>query len=364
MNFIGVAFSILQSHIYSARHAAGILVGAVDHACAGNRLRVARQNYQNTLLNVRLSGRIEKGKTKRMNKISKLLLATRALEIAPPGKVFWYTSGTVGPFYLNAHFLYGGRKKAEDLLAFIDQNITDRAHLVAGLLARPKNYAEDAGYRTVIDAVVALTKNEISLAQIDYVSGGERRDWFFSLAAARRLQKPVLVLFKDRSAFIIADEKNHLENNLQAVKDLNGARVLHVADLVTEASSYVRAWLPAIQNRGGRLIGAINVVDRGQGGEEILQGHGVSSHHLVQLGSVFFEQLAEADYLSSAAARQLSEYHRQPRESMKKFLEEHPGILREALRGKDTKNRQRARQLVEENLYGCDEKFLAEFRNP
>ena len=296
-----------------------------------------------------------------MNEISKLLLATRALEIAPKGKVFWYTSGTVGPLYLNAHYLYGSREKAESLLAFIDQNTEDRTRLLTGVLARAqKNHADDGGYRAVIAAVVALAQSVIGADQIDYVSGGERRDWFFALLAAQRLHKPALALFKDQSAVVIAAE-HQIENRLAIATELGGARVLHIADLVTEASSYVRAWLPAIENRGGKLAWAINVVDRGQGGEEVLQRHGVLPRHLIQLGPEFFQEMAQAGYLTPATAQQLIEYHRQPRESMKRFLEEHPEILQEALPGEDAKIRARARQMLQENPYGFEEEFLRRF---
>ena len=36
------------------------------------------------------------------------LLETEALRLPPPGEVFWYTSGTVGPYYINTENLYGG----------------------------------------------------------------------------------------------------------------------------------------------------------------------------------------------------------------------------------------------------------------
>ena len=52
----------------------------------------------------------------------KALLDTQALRLAPPGEVFWYTSGTVGPYYLNAHYLYGGPAAATELLSFTDAN--------------------------------------------------------------------------------------------------------------------------------------------------------------------------------------------------------------------------------------------------
>ena len=80
-----------------------------------------------------------------------LLLSTQALEIAPPLKPFWYTSGTVGPFYLNGHFLYGNRQKAEALLAFIDQHAQDRRRLLFALHeATKKNYDERRCVKTYI----------------------------------------------------------------------------------------------------------------------------------------------------------------------------------------------------------------------
>ena len=40
------------------------------------------------------------------------LIRTRALVVSPPGEVFWYTSGTVGPYYINTHYLLGGPEPA------------------------------------------------------------------------------------------------------------------------------------------------------------------------------------------------------------------------------------------------------------
>ena len=32
------------------------------------------------------------------------LIRTQALRLAPADEVFWYTSGTVGPYYINTHY--------------------------------------------------------------------------------------------------------------------------------------------------------------------------------------------------------------------------------------------------------------------
>ena len=51
------------------------------------------------------------------------LVKTQALRIAPPGEVYWYTSGTLGPYYVRTEFLFGAPEPAEELLAFIDSTI-------------------------------------------------------------------------------------------------------------------------------------------------------------------------------------------------------------------------------------------------
>ena len=48
----------------------------------------------------------------------KALLETEALRLPPLGEVFWYTSGTLGPYYINTENVYGGPAGAKDLLAF------------------------------------------------------------------------------------------------------------------------------------------------------------------------------------------------------------------------------------------------------
>ncbi len=286
-----------------------------------------------------------------------LLLSTQALEIAPALEPFWYTSGTIGPFYLNGHFLYGNRQKAEELLAFIDQHTHDRRGLLIALQERTqKNYEEDEGYRTVIDHAVALAQTQIGTEHITYVSGGERRDWFFSFMVAHRLNKPMLAIFKDQTALLFSSKQKTCE----ALSQGEGAKVLHVADLVTEASSYTRAWLPAVQQCGGELCWAINIVDRGQGGEKILRQHGVAPFHLIQLGAPFFEHLHRAGYFDTAVKEMLCAYLNEPRASMKRLLESHPEIIRAALRSDDAKTQQRAELMIKQNFYNLSPQYLPE----
>ena len=64
------------------------------------------------------------------------LIRTEALRIAQADEVYWYTSGTVGPYYINTHYLLGGAATAENFLAFIDSDKEDRERFAAMVVKR------------------------------------------------------------------------------------------------------------------------------------------------------------------------------------------------------------------------------------
>ncbi len=274
------------------------------------------------------------------------LLDTQALRLAPPGEVFWYTSGTVGPYYINAEYLYGGPEQAHQLLAFIDERKED-ADFPQRLQERvEKQYAEDAVYRQVVDGLVALARE--SDMHFDGVSGGERRDWFFSLAVAERLGKPPLLIYKDGRTVVLEGQK------LRPIR-ANDMITLHVADMVTEASSYLRAWIPAVAVGGGRIARAVNVVDRGQGGLEVLKAQGIAAGALMRVDEALFSRLVAMGRIDQAQGAGLVEYYRDPQAAMRTFLEAHPEFLRRVLNGDDARAAQRAQLLIANNPYDLDE---------
>lgn len=274
------------------------------------------------------------------------LLETQALRVASEGQVFWYTSGTVGPYYINTENLYGGPDVAGKLLSFIDAERNSPRFafdLRERLLCQ---YENSAIYRDVVDALVTRAQSALQV-NIDAVSGGERRDWFFSIMVAERLGKPSMLLFKNRDR-VLFDGKNVMHESV------DGLRTLHVADLVTEASSYFRDWIPLVGEGGGRIEYSANVVDRGQGGIESLCENGVPSSALLRVDEALFKRLAESGHIGSAQADLLAAYYINPYAAMRTFLLEHPDFLQNALRGDDKRTRVRAQLLVDKNVYGLD----------
>ena len=274
------------------------------------------------------------------------LMETQALRVASERQVFWYTSGTVGPYYINTENLYGGPDAAGELLSFIDAEKSSPRFAFNLRERLLRQYEKNAIYRDVVDALVDRAKRALEV-NIDAVSGGERRDWFFSLTVAECLGKPNLLIFKNRKR-VLFDGKNVTHEGV------DGLRTLHVADLVTEASSYFRDWIPLVAEGGGGIEYSANVVDRGQGGIEALCESGVPSSALLRVDGALFKRLAELGHIGSPQADLLTAYYRDPHAAMRTFLLDHPDFLQNALRGDDDRTRARAQLLVDGNVYGLD----------
>ena len=277
----------------------------------------------------------------------KALIETQALKVARAGDLFWYTSGTVGPYYINTHYLYGGPESALELLALIDDMKGDVASLSRELVTRVTTmYDADSFYRTVVDALVSAARRHRD--RFVWVSGGERRDWFFSVAVALELELPHLYLGKNLSASLW----DPTQDDVAVIGDLEGRCTLHVADLVTEASSYTNQWAPALRQRSGDIGMSLNVVDRAQGGMKAIEALGVPAEALLRVDETLFDMLAEGGYVDAIQHERLVAYFRDPHGAMSQFLNERPEFVERALNGDDERIAERARMLVDGDLYG------------
>ncbi len=280
------------------------------------------------------------------NKLIKWLFRTDAVRVCPENKPFWYTSSKIGPYYINTHFLYGSEEKANNLLKVIDvckENKMDCSEIILELTR--KNFETDEIFRGLISSMCEYIKSNFDIKNIDYISGGERRDWFFSLIIADMLNIPHITIFKDLSAVLYKDGKS------SEIKDIKNGNVLHIADIITEASSYTRAWIPAIQALNGNLKYSLVVIDRLQGGTEKLNSAGVESHALMNVDKVLFDGALEGKHITEKQHEMLMKYLDRPTETMRAFLVEHPEFMENSLKA-DPKTAERARICVEQNIYG------------
>lgn len=282
-----------------------------------------------------------------MSDIMSYLFETNAIRFCEENKPFWYTSGKIGPYFINTHFVYGNEKDAIELLSFIDESLSNKITLPKKVFDKVLNqYRTNAIYKKVIDEMKKYIEENIDVSKIDYVSGGERRDWFFSNIIAYLLDKPHITIYKDLST-VVSDSKFE---NAEKISSLEGKKVLHLADLITVASSYIRAWIPAIKNLGADICWSCVVVDRMQGGKEKIENEGIKSLSLVQVDSNLFQQALELGIINQAQLQMLNRFFKDPDNTMRKFLIEHPEFIENALNS-DEKTSKRAKLLVDTNLY-------------
>lgn len=282
-----------------------------------------------------------------MSDLMSYLFETNAIRFCEENKPFWYTSGKIGPYFINTHFVYGNETDAVELLSFIDDSLSDKMTLPKKVFEKVlEQYNTNEIYKNVINTMKNYIEENININEIDYVSGGERRDWFFSNIIAYLLDKPHITIYKDLST-VVSDSKFESTNT---VTSLDNKKVLHVADLITVASSYIRAWIPAIKDLNANICWSCVVVDRMQGGKEKIEAEGIKSLSLVQVDSNLFKKAQELGIINDAQVEMLNGFFKNPDETMRNFLIAHPEFLEDALNS-DEKTKKRAKLLVDSNLY-------------
>ena len=87
-----------------------------------------------------------------MSDLMSYLFETNAIRFCAENKPFWYTSGKIGPYFINTHFLYGSEKEASEFLSYIDGLLADRVNL-------PKKVFE----KTVVSEYVRATDDDVTV---------------------------------------------------------------------------------------------------------------------------------------------------------------------------------------------------------
>ena len=275
------------------------------------------------------------------NQITEDLFKTNAIRVAPADTPFWYTSGKLGPFFINTHFLAKDEGTAAGLLKLIEEAILEDKDTAPKKIfdAFCDLYKENETYRNCVDALVAAAKKY----DFDFISGGERRDFFFSMVPAHLLGKPHLTIFKDMSSVITDCNFANIDY------DFKGKKALHIADLITEASSYERAWIPAIKALGADIKDTIAVVDRKQNGRAVLNGLGVNMETLTAVDKELFDEALANGSVNEAQYELVLKFLEDPDQYMKDFIAGHPTFIDDQIK-LGGKNEQRARLAIEKGF--------------
>ena len=288
-----------------------------------------------------------------MSKLMSLLFETNAFKVAEENNPFWYTSGKIGPYFINADYLYGSEQDSKDLLAFIDQELENESktdipeHIFKKVL---DHYNTNEIYKYVIDQMKEYIETNVGVENVDYISGGERRDWYFSNIMAYLLNKPHVTIYKDLTTVV----SNSDFTSSEPVSSIEGKNFLHLADLLNQSASFTRAWIPAIKNLGSNIVWSIFAVDRMQGGTETLTNDGVKVHSLLQIDDSLFTTAKELGVINDEQLTMLREFKKDPDGSMKQFLINHPEFIENAKNSDNPKTVKRVTTLIEQNIYGLN----------
>lgn len=282
-----------------------------------------------------------------MSDLISYLFKTNAVNICPENKPFWYTSGKIGPYYINSEFLYGSKEDSVKLLDFINVEKENKIDLPKKIFEKvKKQYEENEIFNNVINEMKEKIESTVGVENIDYISGGERRDWFFSYMISNLLQKPHITLYKDLTSVV----SNYNFEETKKVQKIEGAKVLHVADLVTEASSYFRAWIPSVENLGAKVCYSVCVIDRMQGGTKRLEDSNIKCMSLVKVQKDLFDDALKLNVINEEQYKMVCEFIKNPDETMKKFVKIHPEFIQNALNS-DEKTASRAKLCIEKGWY-------------
>ena len=287
------------------------------------------------------------------NELVSLLFKTNAFKICEENKPFWYTSGKIGPYFVNTQFLYGSEDDANSLLNFIDKELaeTEKTDIPGHLFEKVyEQYENNEIYKAVIDTLKDYISTNIDTNYINYVSGGERRDWYFSIMIAYLLGKPHITIYKDLTTVVSTCD---FEESTEVTK-LEGQRVLHIADLLNQASSFERAWIPAIRNLGSDIFWSAVIVDRMQGGVNLLKENRIESLSLIKVDTALFEKALELGIINENQLGMLKRFTADPDGSMKEFLLAHPSFLQDSLNSNNERTAKRAKLCIANNIYGIN----------
>ena len=276
------------------------------------------------------------------NTIIEALFATKAVRVALEDTPFWYTSGKLGPFFINTHFLLENEAAAGEVLKRIEKAISDSK------LTAPEEifdmmlayYNKCGTFKMVSDKLAEAAKG----LDFDYISGGERRDYFFSVMPAYLLGKPHLTIYKDMTSVYSEVIDGPAVDSKEV--DLKGKKALHIADLITEASSYERAWIPVIRGLGSEITDTVAVVDRCQNGREVLKNLGVELHALTGIDKELFDEATKNGIINETQKAMILHFLESPSEYMESFLKANPGFIAAEI-AKGGKNKERAELAIE-----------------
>ncbi|MDY0029161.1 MAG: hypothetical protein RBR86_04365 [Pseudobdellovibrionaceae bacterium] len=276
-----------------------------------------------------------------------LIFSSKAVSIwnHETGPVFWYAAGVPGPFYVNTEKLIGADQSAALLEAI--NGIVGKDPLSSEMKSEAvreavlKSYHSNEVFRRIVATMIETSPFPIS--GIDLISGGERRDWFFSVPFAEELGLDHLYIFKNGDVFRRSGN----------TANPSGMRCVHISDLINNAASYFDKWLPILADHKMDLLGTISVINRGQVGMDRLKEADVKVHTLKSIDLPLFSELAQSGLIPISAGDEISLYFKSKEDWARKYILARPEVFG-LNAGLDEKSKDRLKSFLAQDPWGLE----------
>ncbi len=288
------------------------------------------------------------------------LIATQAIRVrqdadAPP---FWYTSGLPGPFYTATQNLIG-QAVAPQILAQITYSLATfkqpEQQAAAAWSLISKQWHANPEYDELIRALASFLRAQLATDSV-VISGGERRDWFFSIPIAQVLNVPHLAIFKSGASTLTApDGTLHHQS-------LGGREVVHVADIINQGSSYLGMWLPAISGQSASISTTLGVVARSRVGINALEQQGLRVLTALQFDMACFERVLKLGAITEYAFKDIQRYLENPASWVRHLFTYETGALLTSAANADARTRSRIQTFISIDPYSLREEFAPVLR--
>jgi orotate phosphoribosyltransferase len=249
----------------------------------------------------------------------KRLISTNGLAVRKSIKdeAFWYTSCKPGPFYINTENI-AGQVKANEVLNSLDNilkgNLSIEQQSKAIYETVNQVVVSDDAYGASIDALLAYYLEQNNNPTL--ISGGERRDWFFSIPIAKKLKIPHIYLFKS-GVYHVTDHKG---NSIPL--EISGHKVLHVADIINQASSYLNRWIPILKRVGVDFTETLSVTVRSQEGIDKLKEYSISVISPLVVDIRLFKEAYNLSLINEFSYNEIMQFYDSPREWTRQYIAE------------------------------------------
>ena len=253
------------------------------------------------------------------DELLKLILETDALSIwnHEKGPVFWYAANVPGPFYVNTEKLIGPELSERMLreitgIAVGTLDAQARAEQLEGVILEAFNASPL--WQKLIATLMDAARKEFGGKGCSFISGGERRDWLFSIPFAHVAELPHLYLFKNKETYCDHPIKP-------------GQHVIHVSDLINNAASFFDLWQPMLRAAELNCLGNVCVNVRGMNGLKRLEEAGEKVVSLMTLDTAFFQKLHAADLISREVFEEIAVFLVSSKDWASQYLLDKPTLF-------------------------------------